>query len=103
MKSVSVLTRLVTVLTATMLTICPVALPAADNAPYAHRAPGAESGSAPQCLMPQRAPAGQGGADRGRHASGVGVAPAAERTDLPASDQDDLASALLEDLVKKDQ
>jgi len=97
MKSASILTRLVTVLTATMLTICPVALPAADDAPDAHRAPVAESGSAPQCPMPQRAPAGQGSA------GGVGVAPAAERTDLPASEQNDLASALLEDLVKKDQ
>lgn len=100
MKSKSILIHLATTLTATVLTIGPVALPAADHAPATHRAPCAVSGSAPQCALPTRAP------DRrtagSRDASGADVASAVETTSPSASEQNDLAGALLEDLVRKD-
>ena len=104
MKSASVLTRLVTVLTATMLTICPVALPAADDAPDALRAPEAESGGAPQCPLPQRAaPARRTTSNSSRDMSSGPEAPAAPSTGRQASEQSDLSDALLEDLVMEDR
>ena len=104
MKSVSVLTRLVTVLTATMLTVCPVALPAADDAPVAHRAPSAVSDGAPQCPLPERAaPARRTTSDSSRDMSSGPEAPAAQSTGRQASEQSDLSDALLEDLVMKNR
>lgn len=94
MKSKSVLSHLATALAAAMLTVCPAASPAAGDAPDA------QSSSAPQCPLPPRAPAGRDAADIIREANGAGVAPAAEESDLSPSEENDLAGALLEDLVR---
>lgn len=103
MKSISILTHLVTVLTATMLTICPVASPGADAASDANREPGAESGIAVQCpLPPKTTPAVRGGANSNPAASGSAVLSETEGDVSLGSEQSDLSGALLEDLVRND-
>lgn len=103
MKSISILTHLVTVLTATMLTVCPVASPGADGAPDAGRKPEAASSSAAECPLPQKtAPAGRGGGNSNPAPSGGIVLPATDGDAQQAAEQSDLARELLEDLVIND-
>lgn len=103
MKSSSVLPHLLTVLTVTMLTVCPVASPGADAVSDANREPGAASGIAVQCpLPPKTAPAGRGGGNsKPADSSGI-VLTATDGDATQAAEQSDLAGELLENLVRND-
>jgi len=100
MKCTKIATALSTVLTAALLTICPIASRAANYSPDS-REPAAESTGAAQCPTKQQAPpAGCEAAGSAGGANGSSVMRLTEEDGQQGSEQSDLSGALLEDLVK---
>lgn len=101
MKYTGILTALVTVLTVTLITVCPVTSRAANHAPDSYRDQGLERGVA-QCSLEQGS-AGCTSAGKDPAATTSIVMLAAEEDYQQVSEENDASGALLEDLVKGDR
>jgi len=104
MKSTSILTALVTVLSAIVITICPMTSRAAEYAPDSQLDSGSESGSAATGCSLEQPAAPAGCAIAGRHlVAGASIVMLSTKEYYQqVSEPNDASGALLEDLVGKD-
>jgi len=99
MKSIRIPAALVTVLTAALIAVCPMASQASGHAPETLREPASVSGSAMECPLREQAPPVGCAAGGDRDEMSRIVMHGAEEDDQLTAEQNDLSSALLEDLL----